>query len=590
MLQANIPPKFPLVWGAFAGNAYIRNIPTASQIGIQAGAASLTDGFPPLTCIPEAEGGIPPFGQDMNGILKQATQWCQWVQAGGPVFYDSSFSASIGGYPKGTVLASATFGYQWLNTTDANTTDPDTGGAGWIQISLVAPTTGVYNVRAAPYNAVGDGVADDTNAINQAATDAYNNSGFVYVPGGKYKVTNTIVIKTRCVGDSGFQNNAKANPTTCIFAGTNINGPTVELDARWATLEHISVFGWNNSSALGPAVALEGAGNCMLFDVAIKYGTYCLQVDTADNVFINTFATNAFASIAYTSVGANYFYRCEFDQSGQNWAQQSLSLWAANTPYAPNTRVFVGNSTNGIVLICTQAGTSGTVAPSTTNYAYSTAIPDGTGTLQWQIDCPYLSTYSGLYIDNGSSVIYLDGCDISGSMWNSIYLARGASTSLPVGTYVDKCSLAAIFWSINANSGSQLVVTASALAPLTNSSNTGGIVFGNNWDGDAIIVGNVFDILPGDFGILLAAGRNTKIIGNDFGGGGTAILVQPGIQEFIITGNQLGGTTDGNNSNALTIVTGSSDYYLVQGNLVHLAATGITDGGTGTHKSVTGNV
>lgn len=139
--SASIPPKFPVPWGNSAGSAYIRSIPEASQIGIQNCAASLTDGFPPLTFTPSVAGGCPPFGQDLNGILKQITQWSQWVQAGGAVFYDSAFAASIGGYPKGAILASTIVpGYRWLSTAENNSTDPDAGGAGWVQDPGQVPT------------------------------------------------------------------------------------------------------------------------------------------------------------------------------------------------------------------------------------------------------------------------------------------------------------------------------------------------------------------------------------------------------------------------------------------------------------------
>src|SRR5579871_5172056 len=109
MLQANIPTKFPIPWANAAGPSFIRTIPQNSQIGIQDGAASLTDGFPPLNFTAVQAGGKPPFGQDFNGILKQITQWLQWEQAGGPAPYDAAFATAIGGYPRGAVIANATF-------------------------------------------------------------------------------------------------------------------------------------------------------------------------------------------------------------------------------------------------------------------------------------------------------------------------------------------------------------------------------------------------------------------------------------------------------------------------------------------------
>ena len=60
------PDKITLPFAA-SGNKNV--IPVASQIGITGGAASYTDGFPPLTMTPVAAGGIPPSGKDMNGVI-----------------------------------------------------------------------------------------------------------------------------------------------------------------------------------------------------------------------------------------------------------------------------------------------------------------------------------------------------------------------------------------------------------------------------------------------------------------------------------------------------------------------------------------
>jgi hypothetical protein len=140
--------KFPLPWGADAGGGYIRPIPVTSQIGIQDGAASLTDGFPPLTMTPAGSGGVYPFGQDTNGILNQITLWVQWLNnAGGPLFYDSGFSTAINGYPEGAILAAnGTNGTYWLSLSDDNTDDPDAGpSVNWVAympVPLAAVTTG----------------------------------------------------------------------------------------------------------------------------------------------------------------------------------------------------------------------------------------------------------------------------------------------------------------------------------------------------------------------------------------------------------------------------------------------------------------
>lgn len=162
MLASSIPAKFQIPWANGAGGSFIRTIPQASQIGIQNGAASLTDGFPPLTFQPIASGGTPPFGEDMNGILKQITQWNRWQAAGGTAQFDGTFSAAVTGYPAGAVINSTTSGLLWYNTVDNNVTDPDGGSpAGWLAMGprggqrqtgnyAVASGTNTYAVVLSP--------------------------------------------------------------------------------------------------------------------------------------------------------------------------------------------------------------------------------------------------------------------------------------------------------------------------------------------------------------------------------------------------------------------------------------------------------
>lgn len=134
MQLINAPGKLVL---PFANSGAKNSIPVASQIGITAGAASLTDGFPPLTRTPLAAGGVPPSGLDMNGILFELSAILRWANAGGGYPYDSGFAndVNVGGYPKGSrVMRSDGLGY-WLNTKDNNTTNPESAGAvaaGWV--------------------------------------------------------------------------------------------------------------------------------------------------------------------------------------------------------------------------------------------------------------------------------------------------------------------------------------------------------------------------------------------------------------------------------------------------------------------------
>jgi len=124
----------PQIQEAFATSGTANTIPVASQIGITPGAASFTDGFPPLTATPLGSGGIPPSVGDMNGILKMISAHTAYVASGAGYPYSSALATAIGGYNIGAVLLAADNSGYWLNLTNNNSTNPDTGGAGWVPV------------------------------------------------------------------------------------------------------------------------------------------------------------------------------------------------------------------------------------------------------------------------------------------------------------------------------------------------------------------------------------------------------------------------------------------------------------------------
>ena len=159
MLSTSFPGFFQIPFANAAGAGYIRSIPQASQVGITAGAASLTDGFPPLNFVdPQTAGGIPPSGADMNGILYQISANIRWQQAGNFPLYNAAFATGIGGYPKGAVLMNITATGMWSNTVESNTSNPDAGGAGWVAVGASSvPWTGV---TGKPTTISGYGITD----------------------------------------------------------------------------------------------------------------------------------------------------------------------------------------------------------------------------------------------------------------------------------------------------------------------------------------------------------------------------------------------------------------------------------------------
>ena len=243
--QSAVPAKFPLPWASAASVPYIRTIPTPSQIGIQNCAASLTDGFPPLTFAIPSAGGCPPFGADFNGILQQITQWSRWQAAGGPILYDSGFSSSIGGYPKGAWVGSLTTpGLIWISTTDNNTSNPDTGGAGWSN----AMTTGVGNLGGAlsgtlPNPSIANSVnlpgspTTTTQALGDAtakiATTLFANPGSSLGTTGYQQLPSGLIIQWGSYAST-------LNPQTVIFPIAFPNTPLVAFASEW------NGAGWGN--------------------------------------------------------------------------------------------------------------------------------------------------------------------------------------------------------------------------------------------------------------------------------------------------------------------------------------------------------
>lgn len=122
--------------------------PVASQIAVLNGAASLADGFVPLNMSTVA--GVPPFGIDMNGILFIVSSWAAFFAAGQYPAYDATLQTAMGGYAQGARVQQAANPLAfWTSAVNANMTDPDTGGAGWISSTKLysnAALTGVNNV------------------------------------------------------------------------------------------------------------------------------------------------------------------------------------------------------------------------------------------------------------------------------------------------------------------------------------------------------------------------------------------------------------------------------------------------------------
>lgn len=97
--------------------------------------------------------------QTFNELMFDVTTGLQEMQAGfGTSVYSLTLAQALpgGGYPKGALIPRLAGDGFWLCTTAANTSNPDTGGAGWVQIaaqgSFYAIDTGIANAYSCAFS------------------------------------------------------------------------------------------------------------------------------------------------------------------------------------------------------------------------------------------------------------------------------------------------------------------------------------------------------------------------------------------------------------------------------------------------------
>lgn len=134
--------------------------------------ASYRQGFPSITTIPLVAGGIPPEGQDFNGILRDITQHIVHQNKGGMYKFEADIVAA-GGYPEGAVLAANDGLSLWVSLVDANVEDFNAGTpTQWARIAF-SGLDALLNGKVDKTSIVQVTGASTTNIMSQkAVTDA----------------------------------------------------------------------------------------------------------------------------------------------------------------------------------------------------------------------------------------------------------------------------------------------------------------------------------------------------------------------------------------------------------------------------------
>jgi len=487
------------------------------------------------------------------------------------------------------------------------------------------PTTGLYNKNGSSitpwinvktdYNAVGDGSTDDTTAINNAIYVANFYGRSLYFPAGTYKVSSALSIiyggtsgtATKVFGDGRHSS---------IIAMSSATGNTMTLGAtlagtfgQYCSIEDISfkpsVARTSGYEIYIPGGAGGGGYANAIRNVDIQYGFNGINVSASrtmiDNVTMRYMSGNYGIYFAGTSTYAAHglFIKNIIADNPYNADASQSNLrgnFAASISYIAND-VYIAN---GWIWQVITGGTSGASAPSApTSVTWgATNVTNGSTTvravspsnLTWLQMDNYSNSLTGVCCAflNGNIGFKMSDTANTGSSypsWAYFYdleidhsYYAGASLEAGLGFHTDGCWIGSVY--------------------------TGnGVEFVSNWKGesniqDTRIVGN------GQHGILVNVGTEAKIA-NSFininsassSGSYNGVTVAANINRFTICGNSVGlipPFTSSNQSYGIYVSVGTSDYYIIQGNLGQGTTGNVngtySDNGTGGNKSVTGNI
>ena len=418
------------------------------------------------------------------------------------------------------------------------------------------------------YGAVADGSADDSAAI-QAAIDFVDGQGggIVFFPKGGYKVLSTLHVNgagTRLVGPGGN------NGTSVIFTDdTDINA--INLHGFSDTIENLIIQGGGFGSGNAAIKTSDDAVECQFLNLRVSGGAQCIDITTPDCIVWGGHWESAYANaiIQVRDTSGAYIIRVKADQNFPgDTPDYTPSARANSTAYALHDVV----SLSGYYIQCTVAGTSAGSAPTLQNYGVD--ITDGS-TLRWRLVAP--TNYASLKLDHAFSC-FVYGTDHTGPFENGILLsddntAGGPESCIITDTTIGQCFSSGI--AMGTGNGNQV---------------KGGVISGGIANGVGIYIGADDSaaigvlIIGWDIGIILDA-ENTEAAHNQIFSTGVGVLVLADNTMFSITDNKLGSSTAwGQNDTPIVVDDGTSDNYIVSGNIGVGAVNGSYDGGTGTNK------
>ncbi|KWX71621.1 hypothetical protein AMQ84_27250 [Paenibacillus riograndensis] len=234
----------------------------------------------------------------------------------------------------------------------------------------------IYNVKE--YGAVGDGVTDDTAAINSAIAAALaNGGGQVFFPPGEYVISQTIFVpaKVNIVGSGSGENASLAKTILRIngdFVGIRVVGRNVKLSAFLLTI--INGLVGNTSDGIQIGDAISNAGRCIIDDVIVTSpGRNGMTLIYGNGCEINAkFYYTGRKGFAVEPGPTGDMSGCQYRIDAFGCASHGIDL--ANS--SGSTLHFLSQSNLGSGVAC--SGFSNTILGYTENNGLVAGVPNGT--------------------------------------------------------------------------------------------------------------------------------------------------------------------------------------------------------------------
>ncbi|HET8957337.1 MAG TPA: glycosyl hydrolase family 28-related protein [Microcella sp.] len=293
-------------------------------------------------------------------------------------------------------------GRQFLGTNTAGT------AVSYQTLSLLFPGAPIYDVMAPPFNAVGNGVADDTAAINAAIAAANSTAGTIYF-GNHHRITAALTPIT--ASSVRLRGRGQFNGGTVISVDAAAADDWITVDgAQYVAIEDFWIRGVGALYTTGAAIRLYGAFRIYIDRVLITQLGVGIDIESSGPVEIHDVTISDIYGAAgiwmHGSVAgvahAMEIVRVNVSTSMPDSVVGFTQDWQPSTAYSVGNAVVVNGNIYQAVTGGTSAGSGGPsgVPGSTTTDAHTATITDGTVEWVWA-----MSQYTAFLIEEYTSTI-----------------------------------------------------------------------------------------------------------------------------------------------------------------------------------------